>query len=173
VALPVKPVRVPNLPIYRTKIGNCRGFTYLGILFAVALIGTGLAAAGTLWSFSAQRSSERQLIHVGQSYRRAIQSYYLHGPAGARQYPRSLDELLADDRSGAVQRHLRQIYFDPMTNKRDWNLVTTADGSIIGVSSNSKKRPIKRNNFAPEDTGLSETDCYCDWRFVYLPQLQD
>ena len=166
------PVRVRNLQIYRSKIKQVRGFTYLGILFAVAFIGIGLGAAGTIWSVSAQRSSERQLLFVGQSFRQAIRSYYLHGPAGAHQYPRSLDALLEDNRNGTVQRHLRQVFFDPMTNKRDWNLITTADGAIIGISSSSQKVPIKRSKFAAEDVGLTDADCYCEWRFVYLPQLQ-
>lgn len=185
------------MPNYNNNFKYLRGFTYLGILFFVAFIGIGLAAAGTVWSVAAQRSSEKQLLLVGHSIRSAIQSYYLHGTGAGQQYPRSLaelrqcradgscgtavghqypqslDELVQDNRSGMLQRHLRKIPVDPMTNSKDWNVITLADGGIIGVSSRSQRRPIKRSNFAPEDQGLADTDCYCDWRFVYLPALQD
>jgi type II secretory pathway pseudopilin PulG len=157
---------------YDNNIKNLRGFTYLGILFVVAFIGIGLAAAGTFWSVTAQRSAEKQLLFVGHSIRNAIRSYYLHGTAGVHQYPRSLEELIQDNRTGILQRHLRKIPIDPMTNSKVWNLITLADGGIIGVSSMSQKRPIKRGNFSLADEGLTDAECYCDWRFVYLPQLQ-
>jgi type II secretory pathway pseudopilin PulG len=112
------------------------------------------------------------LLFVGQSFRNAIESYYLRGPAGVHQYPRSLEDLLEDPRGAVLQRHLRKIYIDPMTKGRNWNLITTADGAIFGVSSTSNKRPIKRGNFAADEQSLVGADCYCDWRFVYLPTLQ-
>lgn len=147
------------------------GFTYLGVLFAVFCLGMGLATAGTVWSVAAQRDKEKQLLFVGHRFREALRSYYLHGPAGVHQYPRSLDELVEDRRGAVAQRHLRRIYFDPMTGNRDWQLITTADGVIIGVSSSSQKHPIKQRNFAVEDELLTDADCYCDWRFTYLPEL--
>ena len=52
-----------------------RGFTYVGLLLAVALAGVALAAAGTLWSTVAQRDRELELLFVGDQYRRAIGSY--------------------------------------------------------------------------------------------------
>ncbi len=147
------------------------GFTYLGVLFAVSIIGAGLASAGTVGSVAAQRQKEIQLLFVGESFRNAIRSYYFRGPAGVRQYPRSLEDLLEDRRSGQLQRHLRKIYLDPVTNSVDWSLITTADGGIIGVSSSSSKRPIKRANFSAQNRDLTDAQCYCAWRFVFLPQL--
>jgi type II secretory pathway pseudopilin PulG len=158
---------------YDNNFKNLRGFTYLGILFFVAFIGVGLAAAGTFWSVAAQRSNENELLYIGHSVRNAIRSYYLHGPAGIHQYPSSLEQLIQDNRTGILQRHLRRIPIDPMTKSTHWNLITIAEGAIIGVSSMSQKRPIKRGNFAPEDEGLTDAECYCDWRFVYLPVLQE
>lgn len=151
--------------------GRISGFTYLGVLFAVFCLGMGLATAGTVWSVAAQRDREKQLLFVGHGFRDAIRSYYLHGPAGIHQYPRSLEALLEDRRGPVVQRHLRRIYFDPMTGARDWQRITTADGAIIGINSASGKRPIKQRNFAAADELFADAACYCDWRFIYLPQL--
>ena len=151
--------------------GRQAGFTYLGILFAMAFAGAALAATGTVWSVSARRSNERELLFVGHEFRRAIASYYRAGQGGARQYPRSLEELVADHRTAVVRRHLRRVYRDPITLQADWDLVTLGDGSIVGVASRAMGRPLKRANFDEEDTGFDDADCYCDWRFVYLPDF--
>lgn len=149
-----------------------RGLTYLGILFAVSMIGIGLAATGTVWSMSAQRQKEKQLLFVGEEFRQAIQSYYYKGTGGLRQYPRSLDDLLEDTRGGVLQRHLRKLYFDPMTNDTDWEPIYLAEGVLIGVRSRSTGTPIKKGNFSEHNQGLVDAECYCEWRFVYLPDLQ-
>jgi type II secretory pathway pseudopilin PulG len=39
-----------------------RGFTYVGLLLAVALAGVALAAAGTLWSTTSKRDKEREIL---------------------------------------------------------------------------------------------------------------
>jgi type II secretory pathway pseudopilin PulG len=151
---------------------NSRGFTYLGVIFAVALIGIGLAATGTVWSLSAQREKEAQLLFVGDQFRNAIRSYYFSSPSGLRQYPRTFDDLLADTRGGAVQRHLRKIFPDPMSNDRNWEPIMLAEGVLIGVRSRATGKPIKRSNFSVENQGLVDAECYCEWRFVFLPDLQ-
>jgi type II secretory pathway pseudopilin PulG len=144
------------------------GFTYIGILLAVAFIGTGLAVVGQLWSVTARRADEQELLYVGDSFRRAIASYYRAGPA--RQYPQSLDELLLDTRGPVPLRHLRKMYLDPITRQRDWEVVTLADGAIIGVASPSQGTPLKRANFEPQDAAFEGAECYCDWQFLFLPQ---
>ena len=61
-----------------SEAGNRRlqgGFTYLGLLFALALIGLALGAAGTVWSVARQRDRERQLLWVGGEIRQAIGHY--------------------------------------------------------------------------------------------------
>jgi type II secretory pathway pseudopilin PulG len=152
-----------------TSHNQSRGFTYLGILLAVAFIGTGLAVVGQLWSVAARRADEQQLLFVGHSFRNAIASYYRAGPD--RQYPQSLEELLLDTRTPLPLRHLRKIYFDPITRQQDWELVTLADGAIIGVASRSEATPLKRANFEPQDSAFEGATCYCEWRFLFLPQL--
>lgn len=148
-----------------------RGFTYIGILLAVALIGISLAAIGSTWSLQIRRAKEQNLIYVGQAYRRAIASYYRSGPAGVHQYPTSLSDLISDPRTPQLQRHLRQLYADPMTGSADWRLVRTPDGMIIGVASQSNQAPLKRANFDVWEAEFENAACICDWEFVFLPQL--
>lgn len=52
------------------------GFTYLGVLLAVALLGIGLTAASEVWSTVARRQRMRQLEWVGQQYAQAIGNCY-------------------------------------------------------------------------------------------------
>jgi type II secretory pathway pseudopilin PulG len=146
-----------------------RGFTYLGILIAVAFLGIGLAAIGTVWATTAQREREAQLLFAGDAYRAAIEGYYRSGPM-AQRLPQELDELLTDAREPLVRHHLRRLYPDPMTGRADWELIRDPDGGIVGVSSTSQRAPLKRANFAVEDAAFEGTKCYCDWKFVFSPQ---
>jgi type II secretory pathway pseudopilin PulG len=157
----------------RFSPGRSTGFTYIGILIAVALLGVTLAALGSAWSLQARRAKEQELLHVGQAYRKAIASYYRKGPAGVHQYPRSIDELLNDPRGPGLQRHLRKAYADPMTGRADWRLVKTPDGFILGVASQSMLQPLKRSNFGVWEASFEDAHCLCDWEFSFLPQLVD
>ena len=55
------------------------GFTYIGLLIAVVIIGIALSAVGTIWRTQAQREREQQLLFIGRDFQRAIASYYLAG----------------------------------------------------------------------------------------------
>jgi type II secretory pathway pseudopilin PulG len=145
---------------------SSQGFTYIGILIAVAVIGIFLAAAGTLWSFSAQREKEAELLFVGHQYRNAI-AHYRAAAGGGTQLPRELQDLLQDERSPVPRRFLRKLYPDPMTGKDDWTLIRTENGGIIGVASSSAASPIKKKNFDLADDSFEDKECYCDWQFVF------
>lgn len=142
------------------------GFTYLTILIVVALMGVGLALAGEVWHSAALRAREAELLHVGEQYRRAIARYYLAGP---RQYPRALADLLRDARKPGIERYLRRLYPDPLTNSDDWGLVKAPDGGIMGVHSRSEDRPIKAANFPPAQAAFEGAQKYTDWKFVFVP----
>ena len=146
-----------------------RGFTYVGLLIAVALAGVALAAAGSLWSTTSKRDKELDLLFVGDQYRRAIGSYY-EGTPGAKRYPQRLEDLLEDKRLAVTRRHLRQVYADPMTGQPDWELVRLPDGAIVGVHSRSDAKPMKVANFAPSDQSFADAASYRDWVFAYAPQ---
>lgn len=149
-----------------------RGFTYLGLLFALALLGLALGAAGTVWSVVKQRDREQQLLWTGGEIRRAIGHYYQGGPGGLRSYPRSLQDLTDDHRGSVVVRHLRRAYLDPMTPEGDWELIRGSDGGITGVASKAQGQPMKQKGFAEANRAFEDADCYCDWRFVFVSQLQ-
>lgn len=144
-----------------------RGFTYLGLLLAVALFGLGLAAVGQVWSTVVKREREQELLFVGEQFRQAIGQYYESSP-GVKRYPRTLGDLLQDDRMPTVRRHLRRIYLDPMTGTDRWALIMQGD-QILGVHSLSKDAPLKTGNFEAPNAGFAEATAYSDWRFVYAP----
>jgi len=117
-----------------------RGFTYVTVLFLVAMMAGGLALAGEVWHTSAMREKEADLLHVGNEYRKAIERYYVSGP---RQYPKSLADLVKDPRQPGTVRHLRRLYPDPITGKDEWGLVKSNDGGIAGVYSTSEAAPTE------------------------------
>ena len=96
-----------------------RGFTYLLLLFAIALGGIGLAALGEQARLRQQREQEAELMFSGAQIARAIASYRAASPAGSRALPGSIDDLLEDRRSGRPVRHLRQVYRDPLAPAGD------------------------------------------------------
>lgn len=154
--------------------GQCsqRGFTYLGVLFLIVLMGAALAGAGQLWSTASQRARERELLWVGNQYARALRSYY-RSSVGVAQYPERLEDLLEDKRVPMVRRHLRRLYPDPITNSLDWGLVQSVDGRITGVYSRSERQPLKVSGFAPPWTDFAGASRYSGWQFVADPAFFD
>jgi len=141
------------------------GFTYLYVLMLIALIGMGLAAAGTLWHTDAQRARETELLFIGAQYRQAIHSYYTLDPAQPR-LPQSIDDLLQDNRRPGIVRHLRRAYRDPLTGG-EFSLIRAPDTQgIIGVVSQAAGRPFKIAGFLPEDETFTGAASYAEWRFV-------
>jgi type II secretory pathway pseudopilin PulG len=143
------------------------GFTYVGLLVIVALIGVSLAMTGEAWRTTAQREKERELLFVGDQFRKAITQYYDGTPGGVKQFPNSLDDLLKDARYPTTRRHLRKVYRDPMTGKREWGLIRGPGDSIMGVYSLSKQAPMKRANFPPDYASFERAESYAAWRFAY------
>lgn len=142
------------------------GFTYLFVLMLVALIGMGLAAAGTLWRTEARRDREVDLLFVGDQYRQAIRSYYELDPAQPR-LPQSIDNLLEDNRRPNVVRHLRRAWRDPLTGG-EFALIREPDTKgIVGVYSRAPGRPFKIAGFAAKDEAFKGAKSYTAWRFVF------
>lgn len=144
------------------------GFTYLTVLFIVAILMTGLALLGEMWETKAKREKEAELLFVGNQYRRAITLFYEKTPGGVKRYPRTLEELLKDPRTPSVQRYLRQLYPDPMGSS-EWGIVKSPDGGVAGVYSESEDKPLKTGNFKLRDAGFDNAERYADWKFVYSP----
>ncbi|MBT9493349.1 MAG: type II secretion system protein [Paucibacter sp.] len=100
-----------------------RGFTYLWLLFVVALGGVALATLGQRQQTVQQREREAELRFRGDAIAKAIGAYVRASPAGSNSLPQRLEDLVEDKRSGKVQRHLRRLYTDPFTGRADWELI--------------------------------------------------
>jgi type II secretory pathway pseudopilin PulG len=146
-----------------------RGFTYLTVLFILAILMGGLALIGEVWENSAKREREAELLFIGNQYRRAIGLYYENTKGNIKRYPRTLEDLLKDSRDASTQRYLRRLYPDPMTGKAEWGLVKAGDGGIGGVHSLSEDAPLKTGGFKVRDADLEGKAKYSDWRFNYKP----
>lgn len=155
------------------RMGRARGaqggFTYLGVLFLVALIGLALASLGSMTSFERRREKEAELLFVGHQFRQAIGRYFEAAPPGMKRYPPNLDVLLQDPRQPGVRRHLRRIYRDPLTGKAEWGIVEAPGGGVMGVYSLSQQAPLKTANFDEADAGFEGKRAYSEWTFIYVP----
>ncbi len=138
--------------------------------FSVALFSQELlAATGVMWSQMQQREKERDLLFIGNEFRKAITTYYEQTPGTVKRYPNSLNDLLKDNRQLATVRHLRRIYRDPMTASFEWGIVRATDGGVMGIYSLSNKSTIKRSGFLQRDAAFEKQTRYVDWQFVYKP----
>ena len=163
--------RFARVPIARMARRQA-GFTYLVVLFAVALSTAALAAASQVWSHAQQREREVELLFVGGEFRSAIGLYYQRTPGVAKRYPADLKDLLKDGRYPSTQRYLRKLYVDPMTGKADWGLVKAPEGGIMGVYSLSERTPVKTSQFRLIDKAFTDKAKYSEWQFVYVAQTQ-
>lgn len=143
-----------------------RGYTYLGLLFAVALAGAALARHAQDAQGALQRERERELIFRGEEIRRAIESYVRYTPAGKPRWPRQLDDLLRDTRGPVPRHHLRRLYTDPFTRTADWEPIPAPDDplGIAGVRSRATTVPMTRP--AAYHRASERHDCVCHWQFV-------
>ncbi|MDE2081228.1 MAG: type II secretion system protein, partial [Burkholderiales bacterium] len=136
-----------------------RGFTYLWLLFVLALAGAALATAGQRWSTITQRERERDLAFRGDAIAQAIAAYRGASAPGAAPGPASLEDLLEDRRSLTLRRYLRQVYLDPFTGRADWVVVRDDRGAIMGVHSRARVPAMRRDR--GETVG--------DWAFTAAP----
>lgn len=136
-------------------------------MILIAALGAGLAATGTVWQQVQQRAKERELLFIGQQYRRAIQQYYESGGGG--RYPPTLEALLIDERSPSIRRYLRRPFPDPLTGSPEWGLVQAPQGGIMGIYSLAPGKPIKKANFPAVLNWENDAPSYADWKFVYVP----
>jgi type II secretory pathway pseudopilin PulG len=147
------------------------GFTYLGMMIFIAIIGIISSTSLHLGSIVQRRDAEEQLLDIGNEFRRAIISYANASKPGANRAPQSLQDLLHDPRYPNTVRHLRKIRIDPITGSDEWGLVASIDGNgIIGVFSLSTDKPIKIGNFDPALEDFSTAASYNDWRFLGAPR---
>jgi type II secretory pathway pseudopilin PulG len=132
-----------------------RGWTYLMLLWWVAISSMMLMALARSWTLQSQRQKEAELVFRGEQFQAAVTSYLQSGnPPQA--YPPTLEALLEDRRGPVIKRHLRQLWTDPITGSPAWGLIKDEQDGIHGVYSLSLREPLG----AP-----SGVDRYIDWRF--------
>jgi type II secretory pathway pseudopilin PulG len=144
------------------------GFTYLTVMFIVAILLGGLAIVGETWETSTRREKEIELLFIGNQYRRAIGLYYLSTPGVVKAYPRQIEDLLKDPRQPGTVRHLRKLFPDPITGK-PFVVIKGADGGVQGVNSPSDDAPLKVANFRVRDAVFEGAQKYSDWKFIHSP----
>ena len=135
------------------------------MLLSVFLLSLGLGKTLEIYSTSAQREKEADLVYVGGLYREAIKDYFLSAPNGQHKYPAHLEDLLRDSRHLVTRRYLRRLYLDPMT-AQGFTLLIAPQGGIWGVASSSGQTPLRT---APAElaAGATASQSYREWQFVY------
>jgi type II secretory pathway pseudopilin PulG len=144
------------------------GFTYVGLLLFIALMGAGLAILGQVWATYLQREKERELLFIGREYQRALTLYYQKNGGLPDRHPKKLEDLLYDGNQLPPQRYLRKVYRDPMTGSAAWGLVKTEADGIIGVYSLSEAEPLKKTGFPRGFVDFAEARQYADWKFMVV-----
>ena len=143
---------------------HARGFTYLWVLAAVALLGLTLAKVGPAWAHAAQREREAHLLRIGVAYAQAIERYYHAQPA--KQYPERLDQLVLDTRFASPVRHLRDLYGDPVNRGEPFEPVHGAGGRVIGVRSRSEAAPLRTQAWTAGRHDIPAGSKYSEWQFL-------
>jgi len=131
------------------------GFTYILLLWWVAISGVLLAALGQQWLLESRRQKELEFVFRGTEIGNALGRYQDATVLGQLPTPLSMTDLLEDKRGPRPLRHLRQLWLDPLTGK-PW-VIEREQGRIVAVRSASKAKPIH-----PPDG----VETYDQWRFV-------
>lgn len=155
--------------IRRMRPGRAGGFTYIGLLIVVVIMGIVVVSVSEVWHMVQRREKEKELLFVGNQFRWAIDGYYQHTAGQQLRYPVKLEELLKDPRQPSTQRYLRKIFRDPVSGSEKWGLIRGPDGEIYGVHSLSEEEPIKKANFSLADKNFEGKTKYSDWIFMHVP----
>jgi len=144
-----------------------RGFTYLGLIILVAILGLVGAAGLKMGSLLQRQAAEQELLDIGAQFSDALYSYAAATPPGQPQQPPNLAALLRDPRFPQVRRHLRKLYADPITGRAEWGLLYQPGGNgIIGVHSLSPAAALKVGNFEARFAGFDGKARLSEWHFM-------
>lgn len=146
-----------------------RGFSYVVVMFLVAMLSLAAVRAQQNTLTMERRDKEAEVLWKGIAYREAIRRYYESSPGTGKSYPQELSDLLLDNRLVRPTRPLRKLYADPFTGGA-WGIVRNEDGHVIGVYPQSAREPVRRAGFPPELAALATAKRYSDWKFIYQPK---
>jgi type II secretory pathway pseudopilin PulG len=153
--------------------GREGGFTYLGLIILVTVIGLVGAATLKVDALLRRAAAEEELLDIGAAFSEALRTYAEATPKGQPAQPPSLQELLKDPRFPGVRRHLRKVFVDPLTGKAEWGIVWANPGDrrgVLAVYSLSKATPLKVANFDKRFSGFENKKQVSDWKFVATGQ---
>lgn len=149
-------------------IASQQGFTYLTLMFSILLIGVAVVTAAEPWKTVIRRAQEADLLARGIEIQQALAAYSASRKGGrvmpGEIYPASLEDLTRLPRP-----FLRKVYRDPIT-ARDWELIRSPTGGIMGVRSRSTKKPLKQHEFPPAVRHFDGLKRYRDWVFQHPNQ---
>lgn len=142
------------------------GFTYLGLIILVTVIGLVGAATIKVDALLQRAAAEEELLEAGAAFSAALESYAAVTPKGQPPYPPSLQELLKDPRTPGLRRHLRKIFVDPLTGSTEWGVLYVADNlGVMAVHSLSQAKPLKIGNFDARFVGFENKARVSEWKF--------
>ena len=141
------------------------GFTYVGLIVLISVIGMVTAAAIKIDSLTRRAEAEQELLDIGLEFSSALRSYAAATPAGQPDKPGSLNDLVRDARYPEPRRHLRKIYPDPITRNSEWGIVYVG-GRIVGIHSLSMAQPLKIANFGSRFQGYDKRKRISEWIFT-------
>jgi general secretion pathway protein G len=125
--------------LFRT---SSRGFTFVELVVATAVMMILASAALPIVRVSVRRQKEAELRYTLREVRKAIDQFKQMADVGqlaaheltfgAENYPSSLDQLVegvtyANDASGRKKKFLRRVPIDPVTGTTEWGLRSYTD----------------------------------------------
>ncbi|UOD27859.1 type II secretion system protein [Massilia violaceinigra] len=146
---------------------RAHGFTYLGLIILVTVIGLVGAASLKVGALMQRAAAEEELLAIGAAFSDALRSYAAATPPGQPQQPPTLQELLKDPRFPGTRRHLRKIFVDPITGKAEWGVMYVGDKQgVLGVYSLSDAPPLKVGNFDARFLNMENKSKLSEWKFT-------
>ncbi|MFL6672546.1 MAG: type II secretion system protein [Massilia sp.] len=143
------------------------GFTYLGLVILLTIVGLVGAATLKVDSLLRRAAAEEELLETGAAFSAALQSYAAATPPGRPTQPPTLQDLLKDPRVPGLRRHLRKIFVDPVTGKGEWGVVYQGEqAGVLAVYSLSGARPLKLANFDARFQNFENKEHISDWKFT-------
>jgi type II secretory pathway pseudopilin PulG len=154
---------MPRAPAIRHQAG----FTYLGLIILVTLIGLVGAATLKVGVLLQRAAAEEELLAIGAAFSDALQSYAAVTPPGQPQQPPTLQDLLKDPRFPGTRRHLRKLFVDPLTGKAEWGVLYQGDKvGVLAVYSLSEAKPLKIANFDARFQNFENKEHLSEWKFT-------
>ena len=149
------------------RVDYAAGFTYVGMVFFVAILGLVGAATLKVDALLRRAAAERDLLETGAAFSEALRSYAAATPRGAPTAPPTLQDLLKDPRFPGTRRHLRKIFVDPVTGKDAWGIVYQGDKvGVLAVYSLSQAQPLKLANFDGRFLNFENKEHLSEWKFT-------